>query len=271
MTGVLTTVFYDDRNVGGSQTEIFSAYSLNAGTTWTDFKVGDYAFTPTPISGLASSYMGDYLGITSKGGKVYPCWTEYRSGLFMTYVSPYELGLNADFMANNTTPCTGSSVTFTDLSTGSPISWSWSFPGGNPATATGAGPHTITYNTTGNYNVSLTVSDGSASDTETKTGYISVQNIVANFSASQTTVIVGGSVNFTDQSSCNPTSWSWTFTGGTPASYSGQNPPAITYNAAGTFDVSLTVTKPGASDTETKTGYINVINLYLLHCRRIKW
>lgn len=260
VTGVLTTVFYDDRNTSSSSCEVFSAYSLNAGTTWTDFKVSDVSFTPTPIPGLASSYMGDYLGITSKGGKVYPCWTDTRGGLFMTYVSPYELGLNADFMASSTTACTGSSVTFSDLSTGSPVSWSWTFTGGTPSSYVGQNPPAITYSTPGTYDVSLTVSDGSANDTETKTGYITVQNIVADFVASQTTILVGNSVTFTDQSICNPTGWSWTFTGGTPSSYSGQTPPAITYNSTGTYDVSLTVSKPGSTDTETKTGYINVIN-----------
>ena len=86
------------------------------------------------IPGLASSYMGDYLGITSKGGRVYPCWTDTRNGLYMTYVSPFILGLNAAFTANNTSICTGSSVTFTDQSSGSPTSWSWTFPGGTPST-----------------------------------------------------------------------------------------------------------------------------------------
>jgi len=261
VTGVLSTVFYDDRNVtAGSAVEVFSAYSLNAGTNWTDFVISDVSFTPSPIPGLASSYMGDYLGITSKGGKVYPCWTDTRGGLFMTYVSPYELGLNADFMADNTTPCTGSTVTFSDLSTGSPTSWTWTFTGGTPGSSNLQTPPAITYSTPGSYNVTLTVGDGATTDTETKIGYITVQNIVANFSASQTTILVGNSVTFSDLSSCSPTGWNWTFTGGTPASYSGQTPPAITYNTTGTYDVSLTVTKPGATDTETKIGYISVIN-----------
>jgi serine protease AprX len=184
----------------------------------------------------------------------------YGSGRINALAAINALGLTAGFTANMTTVCTGGTVTFTDASGGPPTSWSWSFPGGTPGTATGVGPHTITYNTPGTYNVSLTVGDGIDTDTETKTGYITVQNIVANFTASQTTILVGNSVNFTDQSSCNPTSWSWTFTGGTPSSYSGATPPAITYNTAGTYNVSLTVSKPGASDTETKTGYINVIN-----------
>jgi serine protease AprX len=184
----------------------------------------------------------------------------YGSGRINALAAINALGLSAGFTANITTVCTGSTVTFTDASGGPPTTWSWSFPGGTPSTASGVGPHTITYNTPGTYNVSLTVGDGIDTDTETKNGYITVQNIVANFAASQTTVLVGNSVTFTDQSICNPTGWAWTFTGGTPSSYSGQTPPAITYNTTGTYDVSLTVTKPGASDTETKTGYINVIN-----------
>ena len=89
-TGALSVVFYDDRNTSSTSCEAFAANSFDGGATWEDFVVSDVIFTPSPIPGLASSYMGDYLGITAKGGKVYPCWTDTRGGLFMTYVSPYE-------------------------------------------------------------------------------------------------------------------------------------------------------------------------------------
>lgn len=81
---------------------------------------------------------------------------------------------------------------------------------------------------------------------------------IADFTANYTSITAGGQVIFTDQSTYSPTSWSWTFTGGTPASYNGQNPPAITYSAPGTYTVSLTVTNANGSDTETKTNYITV-------------
>jgi PKD repeat protein len=257
-TGALAVIFYDDRNTTSASCEAWVAYSLDAGSTWTDFRVSDVSFTPSPIPGLASSYMGDYLGITSKGGMIYPCWTDTRNGLYMTYVSPFTLGLNAAFSANNTNVCTGTSVIFTDQSSGPPTSWTWSFPGGTPSSYVGQNPPAITYNTPGTYNVSLTVADGTGSDTETKTGYITVQNVFANFSGTPTTVVVGNTVTFTDLSTCSPTSWTWTFTGGTPSSYVGQTPPAITYSTIGTYDVSLTVIKAGSPDTETKTGYITV-------------
>jgi PKD repeat protein len=80
---------------------------------------------------------------------------------------------------------------------------------------------------------------------------------VADFSADKTTVMVGTNVNFTDQSSYNPTSWSWTFEGGTPATSTVQN-PTVTYNTLGTFDVTLVATNSLGSDTETKLNYITV-------------
>jgi PKD repeat protein len=81
---------------------------------------------------------------------------------------------------------------------------------------------------------------------------------VAQFTANNTTIPVGGSVNFTDQSTNSPTGWAWTFTGGTPSSSSQQNPQNIVYNAAGTYTVSLVATNGSGSDTETKTAYITV-------------
>jgi subtilisin family serine protease len=80
----------------------------------------------------------------------------------------------------------------------------------------------------------------------------------AMFTANVTTVTAGGSVTFTDQSVYNPTTWTWTFQGGTPATYVGQNPPAIVYNTPGTYSVSLTVSNGNGSDTQSNTNYITV-------------
>ncbi|HAF30325.1 MAG TPA: hypothetical protein DCG75_14885, partial [Bacteroidales bacterium] len=82
---------------------------------------------------------------------------------------------------------------------------------------------------------------------------------VADFSASETTVLVGSSVSFTDASTNSPISWSWSFTGGTPSTSTSQN-PTVTYNTVGTYTVSLTATNAQGSDTETKTAYISVVD-----------
>jgi PKD repeat protein len=88
---------------------------------------------------------------------------------------------------------------------------------------------------------------------------------VANFSGSPVSVVAGQSVTFTDQSTNNPTSWSWTFTGGTPATSNVQN-PVVTYSTVGTYDVSLTATNSAGSNSITKTGYITVTNSSVTYC-----
>ncbi len=79
----------------------------------------------------------------------------------------------ADFTANSTSIEAGESVSFSDQSTGNPISWNWTFDGGNPSTSTDQNP-TVQYSAAGAYNVSLTVNSSNANDTETKSGYIVV-------------------------------------------------------------------------------------------------
>jgi subtilisin family serine protease len=81
---------------------------------------------------------------------------------------------------------------------------------------------------------------------------------VANFSGTPLTILEGNTVDFTNLSTNNPTTWNWTFQGGTPATFSGQNPPPIEYNTAGSYDVTLQVSNANGSDTETKTAYVEV-------------
>jgi PKD repeat protein len=166
-------------------------------------------------------------------------------------------GIFAQFSADYTDPCPGETVQFTDMSYGSVISWHWEFPGGTPSAYSGQNPPPVQYNSTGTFDVTLVVSDGTNTDEEVKTGYISVTGIVADFSADPTTLTFGGSVAFTDLSSCNPESWEWSFPGGTPSSSTEQN-PVIVYNTPGTYAVTLTASNANGSDSETKAGYIIV-------------
>ncbi|MFA8451034.1 MAG: GEVED domain-containing protein [Bacteroidales bacterium] len=124
VTGVVSCVFYDDRNVGGVQTEVFCANSLDGGKTWEDFKVSDVAFTPQPIPKMSSKYMGDYLAIASYDGMVYPTWTDNRIGAAMTYCSPYQvevLKFPTDLIAS------------VDKTTGT-VSLNWQFEGADDFT-----------------------------------------------------------------------------------------------------------------------------------------
>jgi PKD repeat protein/Tol biopolymer transport system component len=79
---------------------------------------------------------------------------------------------------------------------------------------------------------------------------------VASFNASSVSICAGNSVTYTNTST-NATSYSWTFSGGTPAT-STQVSPTIVYTNPGTYDVSLFATGPGGSNTLTMTSYIMV-------------
>lgn len=82
-------------------------------------------------------------------------------------------------------------------------------------------------------------------------------NVVANFSADAVTIGLGGSIHFTDMSDNAPTSWEWTFEGGTPASSTLQN-PTVTYASLGSFNVSLKVSNSTSQDTKSETDLISV-------------
>ena len=81
--------------------------------------------------------------------------------------------LQASFAADNTQSCLNGTVHFTDQSTGGASQWQWAFEGGDPATSTEQNP-SVTYNTAGTFDVSLTVSDGMENNTLTLTDYITV-------------------------------------------------------------------------------------------------
>ena len=83
--------------------------------------------------------------------------------------------LSADFTANNVNVCLGSSIIFSDASTGNPNSWVWNFGDGNTSTLQNP---THTYSNPGTYNVTLTISDGATTETETKTSFITVGSSV---------------------------------------------------------------------------------------------
>lgn len=77
----------------------------------------------------------------------------------------------ADFTAEPTYICNGGEVNFTDQSTGPVTAWEWEFPGGNPATSAQQNP-VVTYPDPGTYDVQLTVTGQSGSDTKLRSSYI---------------------------------------------------------------------------------------------------
>jgi len=99
-----------------------------------------------------------------------------------------------------------------------------------------------------------------AGQDNTATINVATAAVVADFSASSTTITAGSSINFTDNSSNFPFSWQWEFYGGTPSLSNDQNPSSIVYAAAGYYTVSLTATNSCGSNSLTKYFYITVNN-----------
>ena len=164
----------------------------------------------------------------------------------------------ADFTSDATVVFENTSVIFEDTSIGGPTSWNWTFAGGIPSTSTLQNP-TVVYDTPGNYNVTLESSNIGSTDTVVKANYITVNvvPVVADFSGTPTSPIEGDNVVFTDLSTGTPDTWDWTLTGATPDVSTDQN-PTVVYNTAGTYSVSLTASKTGATGTEIKVDYITV-------------
>jgi YD repeat-containing protein len=79
----------------------------------------------------------------------------------------------------------------------------------------------------------------------------------SNFIADNQVITTTASVQFTDQSTNTPTSWLWSFPGGTPSTSTAQN-PSILYNTTGIYDVTLQVFNSNGTNQEYKNEYITV-------------
>jgi PKD repeat protein len=165
-------------------------------------------------------------------------------------------GPTAAFSANATSCCDPLAVKFTDLSTAGSnniTDWYWDFGDGTNSTD----QHPIHIYTTGTYNVTLTVTDEhGCSGTKTETEYITSNEVpTADFSANATKCSL--TVQFNDEStegSNNITGWYWDFGDGTNSIL---QHPSHTYDAPGTYNVTLTVTDShGCSDTKTEDGTV---------------
>jgi PKD repeat protein/Zn-dependent metalloprotease len=236
-------------------TVTFQDLSSNAPTNWVwDFGNGQLSTQQNPVVtyNTPGTYTVKLTASNISGGNT------ITKTAYIT-VLPIVLPPIANFNADITSGFAPLTVHFQDLSSNVPTGWSWDF--GNGQVSSLPNP-TITYNTPGIYTVKLTVSNSAGTNTATKTSYITVeiapQIPIANFSASITCVQTGSTVQFTDASSNNPTSWAWQFPGGTPSSSNLPN-PVVTYSTAGVYNASLVVTNSVGSNSSEKTGYITVM------------
>ncbi|MGM0550715.1 MAG: C1 family peptidase [Bacteroidota bacterium] len=83
--------------------------------------------------------------------------------------------IQASFTTSKTLVCQNGTVDFNDISTGVIDTYAWDFgEGASPATASSAGPHTVTYTTPGTKTITLTVEGTEGTNTVTRKDYIEV-------------------------------------------------------------------------------------------------
>jgi len=164
----------------------------------------------------------------------------------------------AYFSADKTSGNAPLTVTFTDQSTNSPISWAWDFENDGTVDSNEQNPIHI-YSIPGTYTVNLTVTNAGGTNSSVNVDYITIFTAppVAEFSADKTSGDVPLTVNFTDQSTNSPASWAWDFENDGVIDSTEQNPTHI-LSTPGVYTVNLTVTNAGGTNFILKTRYITV-------------
>ena len=146
-------------------------------------------------------------------------------------------------------------IQFSDYSQGTITGWNWSFGDGSGST----GQYPVhTYQANGTYNVSLTVSGPSGSDTFTWPGCITVgpRPPLARIGADpQRADYAPLTVTFTDTSAGDITGRLWDFGDGIT---SAEQNPVHTYRKQGNYSVSLTVSGPAGTSTLEESVFILV-------------
>jgi len=158
----------------------------------------------------------------------------------------------------------GSGINFTDLSSGLPSNWLWTFEGGSPATSTEENPIGIRYNTPGIYDVSLNVTNEFGTNTVVYTDYITVTATPTpyiNISASDSMPCISSPVTLTDASLYSPTTWEWAIS---PSSYEivdgsslNMQNPEIRFMVPGFYTINLTAWNDNGSSTMSMTDFIH--------------
>lgn len=167
---------------------------------------------------------------------------------------------NAAFTGNTVaapSPLTGTTpftVVFRDTSGGNPTAWEWKFNDGSlPAIVTTQDPLGHVFDHAGTFLVTMKASNIWGSST-TSMGITVVDPSTVNFTMSPSGGTAPLPVTFTSTASSGGTNYAWTFGAGQgTASGASMTTTSHTYNSAGTYSVTLTVTFPTGPVTATQT------------------
>jgi len=191
---------HDSYNSGNGNTYSLDAtfnYSTDGCSTWSD-SYDD--ILPSNI-------------ILGNGGTVYFFASPYFIGQTGTYLLDINITRTTNpapvpnFTISNSNICIGTCINFTDISTNSPTSWNWSFPGGTPSSSTSKTPSNICYSSSGSHNVTLTVTNSGGSNSTTKAITVA-PNPTAN-AGSNFNICEGDTIKITSDGATNYSNVVW--------------------------------------------------------------
>jgi len=201
-------IIYVSTNCGTDWNRVFAKAENGSGSFATQ-STSSVEFTPTSAADwcFAGGIGADCFSINLDayvGNNVFVKFESYNSGPIGNNLFIDNINIDGSAVPNPPVPnitlsqnqvCEDGTVSFTDQSSNSPTSWSWVFPGGTPATSTVQNP-VVTYANSGNYDVSLTVSNQHGSQTANYTNRITVNSSpIVNITASELTVCSGQSIS----------------------------------------------------------------------------
>ncbi len=228
-------------------TQIDLATTNATGATFTGLPAGvtgAWAGNIASISGTPT-VSGTFNYTVSTTG---PCGPATTTGtITVTPINTIATGTNQTICVNSalttislaTTGATG--ATFTGLPAGVTGVWA-----GNIATISG------TPTATGTFNYTVTTTGGCPPATTTGTITVNLQP-TANFTSSGNFCQGATNVNFTNTSTgtSGTSTYAWTFPSGTPATSTSQNPSGVTWTNPGTYNITLTTTTDGCTNSVT--------------------
>ncbi len=176
--------------------------------------------------------------------------TGFCTNTVVIFLAP---AIHPDFTFTPNYHCGGTSVTFTDMTTGNPTLWNWNFGDGSPSSTLQNPTHN--YTVPGNYNVKFTAGNSIFTDTLYRPNLVSVWAVpTAHISYLSDSTCYPLPEQFEDIS-VHAASWLWNFGDGGPSSTL-QN-PSHPYHAVGTYPITLIVHSiEGCADTTHGTVYV---------------
>ncbi len=217
---------------------IFTNNSIGAISYFWDFGDGTTSSLQNPTKNYTVS--GNYtvkLTATNTAG----------CSITATQIITVNNALIADFTITGYNNCAVNTLlTFNNTSSGTVTSTSWNF--GDGTTSTLNNP-TKTYTTAGTYTITFKISNGTCSDSITKTISLQTKPTASFVVNNNSQCLSGNSFSFTNQSTGSIIGYSWNFGDSTTSNV---QHPTKTYTTAGNYNVVLTVfNSNGCTDQST--------------------